>query len=261
MKLHRFNNFLNEAVPQDGFHNKFFKDPTPGLTNFTEIAVCTKPVSFYTKSQREPGNKYNPTMETIEVKQPFKYKAYHGSESIIDKLYIYKIHYQGQRYANSEFPNQMFSDGLTNRGGEVWVIKYDADKQSVFSPYPLYAQEGKMPKEVYEYFSNYKGETKSLPGMAEIKRPLRFYWIKNIHKGVTLYFDENSKVVEIENTLQDLKWYKETKREGYSDDDHNASNISIDVSDWMGKKIDKEYIKKFLADNYPWMSYSGLEEE
>jgi hypothetical protein len=169
-----------ESVPQDGFHNKFFKDPKPGSTNFTEIMITTTPSygGIYA-IKGEPGTRSNPSVEVIELNQPLKFQ--HKFSKIpqeTNKLYVYKIHYSGGRYANSEFPNQM-DDNIDKTNNMRWQIKYDNDSGRIFSGtssignlYPLADYKGKIPEVVYDYFDSYKGEdpNKKIIGLDSFSR-------------------------------------------------------------------------------------------
>lgn len=229
---------LNESVPQDGFHNRFFKDPEPGLTNFIEVAITTLPVIDKRRSSEPAGSKSNPIVEVINLDKPFQYKPYYtDSYSDISKVYVYTIAYSGKRYANSEFPNQFF-ESVDARGGGVWKIKYDADKQEIFSPQPTEKNLKGLPKPYDFFLRNFTG---NLPvdgvGYSDIRPYQCWCWKNNIHNTVEVFFLPDGRVDEVKFT----KSYNPT--------------LEIELPNWKGQNISDDEISSFL------LSYNMYKQE
>jgi len=199
---------------------------TPGKTNFVEIAACTKPVDVSDLRFRlrgQAGSPENPLMETVSVEPFTQKKSYADDTYQVDKLYLYRIAYSGERYANSEFP-QMMLFTVDYRGGDFWTIKYDVDAGSVFAPYPV--SKMKAPAPIVKLMSSLDGSMSGTP-LLEVRTPLKWSLVNNPGKYVNIFFDELGRAI-VEN------------------------HSRVQLPNWDGRVVNDTEIKRFFSDGGRW---------
>jgi hypothetical protein len=97
---------------------------------------------------RELGSSIIPT-EIVDV-EPFSLYHIHLKSYVVEKLYVYV-----KQSNTNDLSDNPYNNAYQNVSGEKWKVVIDLNKKDVYSPYPWYHHEDKLPSPVKDIFNKY----------------------------------------------------------------------------------------------------------